>query len=34
MTSWGFFTWDIKTVTASDYTIEFNIEPEFYADYC
>ena len=34
MTNWGFFTWDINTVTASDYTVEFNIEPGFYEDYC
>lgn len=34
MTEYGFFTWDIKTVTASDYTVEFSIEPRFYKDYC
>ena len=34
MTEYGFLLWDIKTVTASDYTVEFDIQPEFYEDYC
>lgn len=25
--------WDVKTVTAGDYTIEFDIEPSFFDDF-
>ena len=25
--------WDIKTITASDYTIEFDITPDFFNDF-
>ena len=25
--------WDVKTVTAGDYAIEFDITPEFFKDY-
>lgn len=25
--------WDVKTITAGDYTIEFDIKPDFYNDF-
>ena len=28
-----YIDWDIKTVTAGDYTIEFFLDPEFYGDF-
>ena len=28
-----FIEWDMQTVTASDYTIEFDIDPNFYKDW-
>ena len=28
-----YIEWDMKTITADDYTIEFEIMPEFYKDY-
>ena len=29
----NYVEWDVKTITASDYTIEFNLDPEFFKDY-
>ena len=26
----NYIDWDVNTITAADYTVEFNIEPEFY----
>ena len=28
-----YIEWDMQTVTASDYTIEFDIDPNFYKDW-
>lgn len=25
--------WDVKTITAGDFTVEFDIAPEFYKDF-
>jgi len=29
----NYVEWDIKTITAGDYAIEFDIDPEFFQDY-
>lgn len=29
----NYVEWDVKTITAGDYAIEFDITPEFYDDY-
>lgn len=29
----GFVEWDVKTITAGDYTVEFNLDETFYDDY-
>lgn len=28
-----YIEWDVKTITASDYTIEFDLHPNFYNDF-
>mmetsp|Transcript_10851 Transcript_10851/g.14604 ORF Transcript_10851/g.14604 Transcript_10851/m.14604 type:complete len:316 (+) Transcript_10851:248-1195(+) len=30
----GYVEWDVKTITAGDYTIEFDLDPTFFDDYC
>ena len=29
----SYVDWDVKTMTAGDYTIEFDLHPDFYKDY-
>ena len=29
----NYIEWDMETVTASDYTIEFDLDPKFYKDW-
>ena len=29
----GFVEWDVKTITAGDYTVEFDLDETFYDDY-
>ena len=29
----NYVEWDVKTITAGDFTIEFDIEPSFFEDY-
>ena len=29
----NYIEWDIKTITAGDYTIEFDIDPDFFDDF-
>ena len=29
----NYVEWDVKTITAGDYAIEFDIKPEFFASY-
>ena len=28
-----YIEWDVKTITAGDYAVEFDIDPEFFKDY-
>ena len=30
----GYVEWDVKTMTAGDYTVEFDIDKTFFDDYC
>jgi hypothetical protein len=30
----NYIEWDIKTVTAGDYSIEFDLKPSFFEKYC
>ena len=29
----NYIEWDVKTITAGDYTIEFDIDPKFFEDW-
>ena len=29
----NYIEWDVKTITAGDYTIEFDIKPSFFEDF-
>lgn len=33
MQEFSYVEWDVKTITAGDYTVEFDISPEFFEDW-